>query len=697
MGEWNYFDVAYKVGSSDGGGELWLNGSPLGSNYTLNTMRSVGVDSVTVGNDSFGHGQVAGGSIYLDDFKVSIVGPIGALSAPMPSQVWLTSLPQRPNVVFLSGDLGTGMPNPDLLSAPGQWSWSQGYLYVYSPSGPPQNVEPAQRDYALLLGQFGSGSYVKVSGIDFRIANLDVVHIVNTSGDTISAGLITGGYQFGVFGIGVSGSKVSQLSISNNTVSLNGSSGIEISSGHDHVTIQGNTVFANAYNPQNSGNFQFMAGIYLYDDTGNPNYDLVQQNTSNNNGVLGGTESQGSGIWTDTIAYSTMRGNTAFSNAAHGLFMEKNTHSVMADNVSYSNASAPNSANITCYASFGVSAQGNVVENNTSWDSKGIGLKVGAYQGGGETQFNQNVFQHNIVVNSSQYDLYVDAGGNNDGTNGSGNVYLANAFGLEAPNWIYWTGVGGISSYAELSAAYGAPMGNGQIGWTPLATQESCVGSCLFASGMEMPDLSDWSTVYKPANDGTRVGTTSTFSNSGTYSLQLTGGGIDNRGGVTKSFTPISLGQTLYFRFYIYVPAGGLRPTDQFLIFQSPVRGANVSLETDSNGNVVAVQFDAGHMIVPRSPLPFAMGAWNYIEVAFKVAAVGGGGEIWCNGVSVGSNYTLDTSSNVGVSSATLGNDSYGHGQLPGGSIYLDDFKMAYAGPIGPALVEIPAVTSSLP
>jgi parallel beta-helix repeat protein len=697
MGAWNYFDVGYKVGYSDGGGAVWLNGLPLGGNYTLNTMSSKGVNSATLGNDSFGHGQVAGGSIYLDDFKISLVGPIGSLSAAAPSQVWYANLPQQPNVVFLSGALGTAMASPALLSAPGQWSWSQGVLYVYNPSVPPSNVEAAQRDYGLLLGQYGSGSNVVVSGIDFRIANSDVVHIVNTSGDTITGGLITGGYQFGVFAIGVSGSKVSQLSISNNTISLNGSSGIEISSGHAHVTIQGNTVFGNAYNPQNSGNFQFMAGIYLYDNSGSPNYDLVQQNTSSNNGVVGGTESQGSGIWMDTVSYSTMQSNTAFNNAAHGLFLEKNTNSVMADNVAYSNGLAPNSANITCYASFGVPASGNVVENNTSWGSKGMGLKVGAYQGGGETQFNQNTFQHNIIVNSDGIDFYVDAGANNDGIHGTGNVYLANTFGQETANWIYWVGSGSISTYAELSAVYGGSMGSGQVGWTPLSAQETCAGACVFASGMEIPGLSDWSSVYQPATDGTKMSLTSAFSNSGTYSLQLTGGGADNRGGVTESFAPMALGQTLYFRFYIYVPLGGLRPNDSFLIFQAPARGANVALETDGNGNVAAVQFYAGSMIVPPSPMPFAMGAWNYIEVAFKVAAYGGGGQIWCNGISVGSNYTLDTSGNVGVSSATLGNDSYGHGQVAGGSIFLDNFKMATAGPIGPALVGIAPATSSLP
>ena len=593
MGAWNYFDIAYKVGSTDGGGEVWLNGLPLGGNYTLNTMSSQGVNSVTVGNDSFGHGQVAGGSIYLDDFKVSLVGADrhSVCYSSEPSMVHQHSATAEYCLHIRSfghGDVESGASFGTGSVELEQWNslCLRSLGTARKRGGSSKGLRPAS-------GQFGSGSNVSVSGIDFRIANLDVVHIVNTVGDTINGGLITGGYQFGVFAIGVSGSRVSRLSISNNTVSLNGSSGIEISSGHDHVVIEGNTVFGNAYNPQNSGNFQFMAGIYLYDNSGNPNYDLVQQNISNNNGVFGGTESQGSGIWMDTVSYSIMQNNKAFNNAAHGLFLEKNINSLMADNVAYSNGSAPNSANITCYASFGVPALGNLVENNTSWGSKGIGLKVGAYQGGGETQFNQNKFQHNIIVNSNSVDFYVDSGANNDGINGTGNVYLANNFGLEAPNWIYWVGTGHISTYAELSAAYGAPMGNGQVGWTPLAAQETCLNSCVFTSGMETPDLSDWSGVYAPATDGTKVSSTSTFSNSGTYSLQLTGGGTDNRGGVTKSFAPMTLGQTLYFRFYIYVPLGGLRPNDQFLIFQAPARGANVSLETDGNGNVAAVQFYA--------------------------------------------------------------------------------------------------------
>jgi parallel beta-helix repeat protein len=342
--------------------------------------------------------------------------------------VWSASLPNQPNVVFLSGTLGIQQPSPTQLSAAGQWSWSQATLYVYEASGTPTKVEAAQRPYALLLGQTGSGSYTTISGIDFHIANEDLVHIVNTTGDILNGGAITGAYQFGVFAIGVNGTTVDHLQITNNTVSWNGSSGIEISFGHNHVLVQGNKVFSNAFNPVNTGNFQFMAGIYLFSTSGLPTNDLVQNNTSSNNGVAGGTESQGSGIWLDTLSNSTVQNNITFGNVAHGIFLEKNTNSQMLNNISYSNASAPNSANLTCYASFGVPATGNIVAHNVSTDSHNIGLKVGAYQGGGLTMFSNNTFEYNEIKNSQSVDIYIDSGANNDGVPGSGNRFASNTY-----------------------------------------------------------------------------------------------------------------------------------------------------------------------------------------------------------------------------------------------------------------------------
>jgi hypothetical protein len=229
-----------------------------------------------------------------------------------PTGVYSAALANQPRVVFIAGNLGVQESSQSALTANGQWAWSQGTLYVYSSLGTPANVEVAQRDYALLLGQTGKGSYVTVSGVDFRIANLDVVHIVNTSGDVVSGGLMTGGYQFGIFAIGTSGATVSGLQVSNNTVSMNGSSGIEISTGHSNALVQGNTTFGNAFNASSVDPFIEMGGIKLVGTPGVPTYDLVQYNVSNNNGVYGGNESQGNGIWFDSIGNSTMQNNVSF-------------------------------------------------------------------------------------------------------------------------------------------------------------------------------------------------------------------------------------------------------------------------------------------------------------------------------------------------------------------------------------------------
>ena len=447
MGAWNYFEVAFKVGAGDGGGQVWLNGVSVGSNYTLDTHWSIGADNITLGIDSYGHGQVAGGSIYLDDFEIATAGPIGPLTSTTstatttnsnPNGIWSASVPTQPNVVFIAGNLGVQEYAQSQLTAAGQWYWTGGTLYTYSNPGPPAGVEAAQRDYALLLGQTGGGNYTTVSGIDFRLANVDVVHLVNTTGDTIDSALVTGGYMRGIYGLGVYGGILNHVLISNNTVSNNGATGIELASGHTNATIQGNTVFDNGFNPSDTGAYSMLGGIKCVSDPGVPNYDLVQYNVSDNNGVYTGDESLGSGIWFDTISNSTMQYNVSFKNASHGLYLEKTTNSQMLNNVSYSNAFVPNSANLTAYASQSLPSSGNVVGYNTAWDSRTWGMKVGAYEGAGATGVYNNTYENNIVINSAGVELYVDNGADNDGVNGSGNVISANAFGR--PSQTFWPG-----------------------------------------------------------------------------------------------------------------------------------------------------------------------------------------------------------------------------------------------------------------
>ncbi len=142
----------------------------------------------------------------------------------------------------------------------------------------------------------------------------------------------------------------------------------------------------------------------------------------------------------------------------------------------------------------------------------------------------------------------------------------------------------------------------------------------------------------------------------------------------------------------MYVPVGALKPSDTFTVFEVPAGGSSISLGTDGNGNITTLQFSASGAgtIIPSTPIPFAMGTWNYFDIAFKAGSGDGGGQVWVNGTNIGGNFSLNTGGSAGASTAFIGNDSSGHGQVAGGSIYFDDFRVATSGPIGAAAVTLP-------
>jgi hypothetical protein len=142
----------------------------------------------------------------------------------------------------------------------------------------------------------------------------------------------------------------------------------------------------------------------------------------------------------------------------------------------------------------------------------------------------------------------------------------------------------------------------------------------------------------------------------------------------------------------MYVPAGALKASDSFTVFELPAGGgANMTLGTDANGNITTLQFSAnGSTIIPSTLIQFAMGGWNYFDVAFRAGSGDGGAEVWLNGNGVGGNFSVNTSASAGVNSVLVGNDLYGHGQVAGGNIFIDDFQISGAGPIGAAAVTLP-------
>jgi hypothetical protein len=391
MNTWHYIDIEYLVGTtaSNGGGEVWLDGTPLGSKFTLNTT-AILPSSIYLGF-AYGQNLANGGTAYFDDFRISPSGPIGAFTATTATNVWYSTVTTQPNIVAVNGIVSQAQSGYGSLTA-GQWYWASNTLYVGSVASP-TDVQAGTRDYSLTFPYTSNISYVTVDGITFQYANLDNVYIANGDQDTIQNCTITGAYQYGIWAFGYASppGTLTYFTADGNTVSYNGASGIMINSKHTHVTVTRNIVHHNAYNTSNTAPYlQYMAGIYFFDNQSTPNYDLAAYNTVYSNGVFGGNGNQGLGIWMDTVYNSTMEYNNVHDNASTGIFLEASVNSAMIYNLSYGNATNQYSAGMASYATT-FSASGNLIANNTVWGSHWWGLELGVYTGASVTWSNNTI------------------------------------------------------------------------------------------------------------------------------------------------------------------------------------------------------------------------------------------------------------------------------------------------------------------
>lgn len=267
------------------------------------------------------------------------------------------------------------------------------------------------------------------------------------------------------------------ITVENSTFRYNGASGIETSvSNFSGWSIIGNQIHSNAQivvdasgNPVSGGEDQVFDGGIHMTGVGNSSSGTVISNNlvySNGTALQANGQSQGAGIWMDTVSGVTVEDNVVYGNWGPGVFLEKNINSSAVYNVVYGNGlwglalggyygPQPGSANVLVTAGDRLNSTGNLIANNTIYGGW-LGISLGNESNSSDTgQTSNNIVRNNIVVGASSSDLYTYLGGDNDSLQGSGNVYDHNAFGVAASNFIAWR----TSNYS-LYSAWEAATGN---------------------------------------------------------------------------------------------------------------------------------------------------------------------------------------------------------------------------------------------
>ena len=391
-----------------------------------------------------------------------------------------------------SSCMGVPVASPASLTSPHQWTWDANYVYVYSTANPASTVEIPTRENAVTVIAKG---YLTFSGLDLRGAQGDGMFIGNPdyatsavpvanntipmpnltlSGDTLELNYGDG------WRLQVNAADVSNGAMSRCVLRYNGGSGMVINA-HTWTnwTVNHNQAYYNSQVAFDDNDVHaFSAGLHAYSGARDGSNDtghiatggagsVWSDNLSYDNGVgaapaiqASNNGGEGMGIHMDCVTGQTVTRNTVYGNASNGILGEKNTNSKFIDNVVYGNSTRVNySSGIGLVASQGTYASGNLVANNTVCGNNDWGIYSGTVPDG--TLFYNNTIENNIVIGSAQQSLYAGYGGDNDGTNGHGNVYSHNALGPERVNLAVWVKAGAlVTTYSQLDSVYGSPMHN---------------------------------------------------------------------------------------------------------------------------------------------------------------------------------------------------------------------------------------------
>jgi hypothetical protein len=432
------------------------------------------------------------------------------------SNIWQVNVTTQPKQIFFNGVRGTLVASAGAIASANQWFWAANVLYVYSTSNPATaftspGIEAGTNTYNI---ETNGNSYLTFNNLHLTESNGYgmIFHIANASYLIVNGLTVDHAYLEGIANGGAN--RVTNVTIENSTVSWCGASGIDIASTPaSYWTIQNNVVNNNCQvDIADNGIFQYCGGIKSFAGNALNTYTLITGNIVYSQGkrpsgsrVVNPTAA---GIWLDTFVNTSYANgavvtkNNVYDNQTAGIFIENGSYSTVAYNLVYNNTSGSDTYGIRVSDWHNISPTNyNRVYNNVIYGNEIGGIDVSGSQGSEANRCIGNEVKNNIIVGNATApnpnQLVAEFGGENDGTMGSGNVYLNNALGPEQSHFIRWGNTTNKNTYAAWYAAY------------PAANGHTVKGDPLFVS-TSIPDFHLQPT--SPAiNAGVNVGLTTDY------------------------------------------------------------------------------------------------------------------------------------------------------------------------------------------
>jgi hypothetical protein len=424
-----------------------------GNNLTI----YVGFDTGCLGRRD-AYGRYSGNTSYLPVLSVTIPS----------TTVWQVALTTEPKIVLFDGVVGQKKANAGLCVNPRDWYWAANVLYCYSATDPDSayvtpGIETPIRNNAVEID--AERHHVTFDGLTLRLAKTDnfYMHYPTVTVDQSHVTFQNCTIEYATLsGLYINASNPSSFVVSNNIIRYNGTNGVfaQTYGTGSGMIIQNNTVYSNAWN---LGVVE-SAGIRV----GQPDSAgfIVQNNTVYNNGVWGSAVRVGKGIWITGVngVVSHVRYNKVYHNNMFGIGGDGPNLGQI--HYYYNIIYGQSSQDATCFREgigIAYSFTEMAVYNNICYGNYiGICLEGDALLSGPNLVVN-NLVKNNICTGNITSALEARYGAENDGTYGSGNVYLNNCFGAEATNFVEWGNGVFKATYAAWETAYGGTTASVQV------------------------------------------------------------------------------------------------------------------------------------------------------------------------------------------------------------------------------------------